>query len=226
MTRSWTAVTVFAGLLFSLSACQAGVAPSAPVAAPTFAAPTANAPTAAPIALFSCPSRTLTWDGSSAIDLTGTWSADDEGVYYLRELDDQVWWLGMSGLHEPLVDRGTRWTNVYRGTRSGDTVTGTYADVPAGGILDSGPVVWKLTRTSAGGISLVRTDPVLETGFGGTLLDPMHARMNEPRSRHRFALGRVAPAVGFEPTTLRLTAERSTTELRRNGARRARRTGG
>lgn len=54
---------------------------------------------------------------------------------------------------------------------AGDAVTGTYADVPAGGILDSGPVVWKLTPTS-GGISLVRTDPLLETGFAGTLLTP------------------------------------------------------
>ena len=31
----------------------------------------------------------------------------------------------------------------------------------------------------------------------------------------------MAPAVGFEPTTKRLTAARSTTELRRNGVRAA-----
>jgi hypothetical protein len=31
-------------------------------------------------------------------------------------------------------------------------------------------------------------------------------------------LGKLAPAVGFEPTTWRLTAARSTTELRRNEA--------
>jgi len=117
-------------------------------------------------------SRTVTWDGSSAIDLTGTWAGDDQGVYYLRQLGDQVWWLGMSGLGEPLVHRGTDWTNVYLGTLSGDTVTGTYADVPQGKILDKGPVVMKLTPTSDGGISLVRTDPVLETGFGGKIFTP------------------------------------------------------
>ena len=36
---------------------------------------------------------------------------------------------------------------------------------------------------------------------------------------------RVAPAVGFEPTTKRLTAARSTTELRRNGREHEARTG-
>ena len=127
---------------------------------------------ATPIALFSCGSRAVTWDGSSTIDLTGTWAGDDQGVYYLRQIGDQVWWLGMSGLGGPLVNRGTDWTNVYLGTLSGDTVTGTYADVPQGKILDTGPVDWKLTPTSGGGIALVRTDPLLSTGFGGTLLTP------------------------------------------------------
>jgi len=129
-----------------------------------------NATTA--IALYQCDPRKVAWDGSSAIDLTGTWAGDDAGVYYLRQLGDQVWWLGMSGLGEPLVDRGSDWTNVYRGTLSGDTVTGTYADVPQGKIQDKGPVVMKLSPTSAGGIALVRVDPVLETGFGGKMFTP------------------------------------------------------
>ncbi|HTK44582.1 MAG TPA: hypothetical protein VL749_04415 [Patescibacteria group bacterium] len=121
---------------------------------------------------FTCDSRTIAWDGTSAIDLTGTWDGDDDGVYYLRQLGDEIWWLGMSGLGGPLVARGTDWTNVYHGTLAGGTVTGTYADVPGGKIQDSGPVVLKLTSTSGGGISLVRTDPLLSTGFGGTLLTP------------------------------------------------------
>jgi hypothetical protein len=130
-------------------------------------------PTAEPAAaLFTCASRTLAWDGKSPIDLTGTWNGNDEGVYYLRQIGDQVWWLGMSGLGRPFADRGSDWTNVYRGTLKGDTVTGTYADVPQGQILDKGPVVMKLTPTADGGISLERTDPLLETGFGGTEFTP------------------------------------------------------
>jgi len=152
----------------ALAACGASATPSANPTAKPAANPTAQAVAA----LFTCDSRTLAWDGTSAIDLTGTWAGDDQGVYYLRQLGDQVWWLGMSGIGGPLVARGTDWTNVYHGTLAGGTVTGTYADVPGGKIQDSGPVVLKLTSTSGGGISLVRTDPLLSTGFGGTLLTP------------------------------------------------------
>jgi hypothetical protein len=153
---------VFAGL--TLAACSPAATPT-----PSDTAPSA---TAAAVATYSCESRTLAWDGTSAIDLTGTWKGDDNGVYYLRQLGDQVWWLGMSGIGGPLVARGTDWTNVYHGTLAGGTVTGTYADVPGGKIQDNGPVVLKLTSTSGGGMSLVRTDPLLSTGFGGTLLTP------------------------------------------------------
>jgi hypothetical protein len=128
--------------------------------------------TAQAVALFTCASRTLAWDGKSPIDLTGAWAGDDDGVYIMRQIGDQVWWLGMSGIDQPLVDRGSDWTNVYLGSLKGDTVTGTYADVPLGQILDKGPVVVKLTPTLDGGISLERTDPLLETGFGGTSFTP------------------------------------------------------
>jgi len=165
----------FAALL-ALAACQAAVVPPSAATSPTTTAvaiATSAVPAAtAKIALFTCPSRTLAWDGKATIDLTGTWAGDDEGVYYLRQLGDQVWWMGMSGIGQPLVSRGAAWSNVYLGTLVGDTVTGRYADVPLGQILDKGPVVLKLTPTPDGGISLVRTDPLLETGFGGSLLSP------------------------------------------------------
>lgn len=155
-------------VMVALAACGASATPSANPTAKSAANPTAQAVAA----LFTCASRTIAWDGTSAVDLTGTWAGDDQGVYYLRQLGDQVWWLGMSGIGGPLVARGTDWTNVYHGTLAGGTVTGTYADVPGGKIQDSGPVVLKLTSTSGGGISLSRTDPLLSTGFGGTLLTP------------------------------------------------------
>jgi hypothetical protein len=156
----------------TLAGCSAAVT-APPTVAPAPSAPTVASPNAtAAIALYRCDPRKVAWDGAAAIDLTGTWAGDDAGVYYLRQLGDQVWWLGMSGLGEPLVDRGADFTNVYRGTLSGDTVTGTYADVPQGKIQDKGPVVMKLSPTSDGAISLVRVDPVLETGFGGRTFTP------------------------------------------------------
>jgi hypothetical protein len=172
MRRSFVPILLSVELLFALGGCQAQVAPAASPSAPGPTSPPAMAPTSAPIGLLQCPSRTVAWDGKSAINLTGTWAGDDLGVYYLRQLGDQVWWLGMSGIGLPLEVRGADFTNVYLGTLSGDTITGTYADVPQGKILDNGPVVLKLTPTSGGGISLVRTDPRLETGFGGTSFNP------------------------------------------------------
>lgn len=171
-----TGLLAVAFAAFAMAACSTAVTPepiatTAPASAPT-AAVAASPTTSVADVLYSCESRVLPWDGSSAIDLTGTWAGDDQGVYYLRQIGDQVWWLGMSGLGQAFAERGTDWTNVYLGTLSGDTVTGTYADVPQGKILDKGPVVLKLTRTPDGGISLVRTDPVLETGFGGRMLTP------------------------------------------------------
>ena len=158
--------------LMGLAACGGNGAEATHSAATTAPSAATTKPSAAAAALYRCESRLLAWDGSSAIDLTGAWAGDDSGVYYLRQLGDQLWWLGMSGLGGPLVDRGTDFTNVYRGTLAGDTITGTYADVPQGTIMDKGPVVMKLTKTSDGGISLVRVDPVLDTGFGGTMFTP------------------------------------------------------
>jgi hypothetical protein len=166
--RSGLLTLVFAGL--TLAACSPAATPTPINTAPSAAAATSQP--AAAVAKYLCESRTVAWDGTSAIDLTGTWRGDDAGVYYLRQLGDEVWWLGMSGIGGPLVARGTDWTNVYHGTLAGGTVTGTYADVPGGTIQDNGPVVLKLTSTSGGGVSLVRTDPLLSTGFGGTLLTP------------------------------------------------------
>src|SRR5437870_5634848 len=30
----------------------------------------------------------------SPFNLTGTWTADDEGIYYVRQVDNTVWWVG------------------------------------------------------------------------------------------------------------------------------------
>ena len=159
------AVVAVGGALYFLGR-GGGVGSQSPTPTPP---PIATTPA---VARYSCTSRTLKWDGSSAIDLTGTWAGDDQGVYYLRQIGDQVWWLGMSGRGGTFERRGSDWTNVFLGTLKGDMLTGTYADVPQGQIQDNGPVPLKLTPTSDGGIELVRTTPLTATGFGGTSLTP------------------------------------------------------
>src|SRR4051812_17114361 len=56
--------------------------------------------------------------------LTGKWSCDDEGTYYLRQVGKTVWWMGKS------KNDGQAWTNGFRGTLKDNVVTGDWADVP------------------------------------------------------------------------------------------------
>lgn len=62
--------------------------------------------------------------GSENIDLTGTWSCDDGGRYYIRQLGNIIWWDadGTTG----------SWGNVAHGTIRGNTIRPDYADVPEG----------------------------------------------------------------------------------------------
>ena len=69
-------------------------------------------------------------------ELTGAWAADDAGTYYLRQLGDHLWWLGMSR------DRGRTFANVFSGqltrTDAGLSLSGEWADVPLGFIQNDG----------------------------------------------------------------------------------------
>jgi hypothetical protein len=162
----------------SLAACgTSGSAKPIAAATQTTESPMATLAVASPVATpeiaeFNCVSYAVPWDGKAAISLTGTWAGDDKGVYYIREIGNQIWWLGMSGVGQPLITRGFSWTNVYNGELSGHTITGRYADVPQGDTLLSGPVVMEVARTRDGGVSLVRTTPDSETDFGGRVLTP------------------------------------------------------
>ena len=109
---------------------------------------------------------------AKATELTGVWSGDDNGVYYIRGLEDgSVAW---AGLHYPgwgleytgpgIFHKGLAFTNVFWGRVSADgkTLGGQWADVPRGETLNSGtlsltieerppwPGVTQLTRNDAG----------------------------------------------------------------------------
>lgn len=59
-----------------------------------------------------------------SINLTGVWSCDDGGTYYLRQLENVLWWDG----DEPNGD----WANAAYGKIDGNTIALDYADVPEG----------------------------------------------------------------------------------------------
>jgi len=68
-----------------------------------------------------------------ALDLTGVWSCDDGGTYYLRQIGNVLWWDG-DGSPET-------WSNVARGIIDGNTITLEYADVPEGRAAGFGQLV-------------------------------------------------------------------------------------
>lgn len=74
-------------------------------------------------------------EGNKNIDLTGIWSCDDAGTYYIRQIGNAVWWDGEDTAANP------RWANVAHGTISGNTVTLEYADVPEGTAIGYGTLV-------------------------------------------------------------------------------------
>ena len=122
-------------------------------------------------------------------NLTGTYKADDGGVYYMQQSGSTLWWTGLSLDRELPPDyvwhRGLYFTNVFRGIINSDnTVIGEWSDVSRGVTLNSGTLtvkidssagVTKLTKVTAtggfGATTWTRTDPLDDTKFNGTTLD-------------------------------------------------------
>jgi hypothetical protein len=121
--------------------------------------------------------------------LTGTYRADDGGIYYLQRSGNTLWWAGMSldtGLSAELQwHRGLTFTNVYQGTINPDnTVVGQWSDVPRGATLSGGALTLRI-GTSGGVTQLTRlavtgdfgaktwrkTDPLDDAKFNGTTTD-------------------------------------------------------
>lgn len=67
-----------------------------------------------------------------AVDLTGTWQADDGGTYYLRQAGNELTWYGELQATNP------RWANVFNGRISGQRIRGGWFDVPKGSTMGSG----------------------------------------------------------------------------------------
>lgn len=86
--------------------------------------------------------------GSGSSDLTGVWNCDDGGMYYVRQLGNQVWWYGEKSTESPV------WSNVMQGTLTGDTIDASWADVPKGSVMQYGHLVIKVaSRTSMTALS-------------------------------------------------------------------------
>ena len=89
--------------------------------------------------------------------LTGLYKANDGGSYRIRASGNTVWWLGKSG------DDGASWTNLFKGTRNGNLITGQWIDLNDGA-KGAGTLSLKVT----GNFQLQRIGAT-GSGFGGTI---------------------------------------------------------
>jgi hypothetical protein len=119
-----------------------------------------------------CESRAIPFD-SNNIDLTGAWAGDDAGIYYLRQIDNVLWWNGMANRAGPAADLGREWNNVGRGLidSSTRTIEVSWADVPRGGILGHGTLVLHIEADSAGNLQLLTVSQD-DGGFGARIFTP------------------------------------------------------
>lgn len=101
-------------------------------------------------------------------DLTGRWTCDDGGTYYVRQIGEHVWWTGQSGERDPHGGKKV-WANIFHGMIHGRTITGHWADDPKGETRNAG--VLNLEVIGEGReIQLKKT--LEEGGFGGNLWTP------------------------------------------------------
>jgi hypothetical protein len=94
------------------------------------------------------------------VNLTGKWRCDDEGTYYIRQIGNEVWWVGRS------PDRGKQWDNVLHGEIKGRRIVGKWADVPRGEAMGAGELHLELI-VRGGQVVGMRKVKEVGDGFGG-----------------------------------------------------------
>jgi len=160
-----TRIFVLLGAILSLAACGTTASPSAGVQASA----TAEEASQPAVVAVICDLAPKPFDPSD-IDLTGAWAGDDDGIYYLRQLESVVWWNGMSERDGSPSDLGRVWNNVGRGVINGLQIDVEWADVPRGEILGGGTLIVNIQDDGTGNIQLVADGD--EGGFGNHVWTP------------------------------------------------------
>jgi hypothetical protein len=98
--------------------------------------------------------------GAPDVDLTGKWSCDDDGTYFVRQVGNKICWMGKS------KEGGKEWTNVFHGEIKGRQIIGDWADVPKGGSMGSGTMHLEL-EIRRGNVVEIRKTKQIGDNFGG-----------------------------------------------------------
>jgi len=93
-------------------------------------------------------------------DITGKWNGNDGGIYYIRQIGNDIWWFGTNVLTSG--PEFNTFSNVLHGTRSGLTIDAEWQDVPLGDTKSKGDI--SLTIASTGEKISTKSS---SGGFGG-----------------------------------------------------------
>lgn len=116
----------------------------------------------------------LSW---AAEDLTGTWTADDGGIYYARQVGNDLWCVGLSD-----KGQGSRFTNIFKGLIKDNLIVGEWVDVPRGNASQSGRLVLNIVRTP----DRIELRKRSETGgFGGSVWKRIKIVSKVPEHIHK-----------------------------------------
>jgi hypothetical protein len=112
----------------------------------------------------ACPPVQVSGPDGQPLDLSGEWSGNDGGLYYMKQLGSCLWWSGLSNFVDQGQYPGQDWIMTFRGTINGDgVITGDFVDVksnnPGSGTITiearidqvNGQGVVQLYRTAATG---------------------------------------------------------------------------
>jgi hypothetical protein len=72
--------------------------------------------------------------------LTGVWKGQDRSIYYIKQLGNDIFWIGMS------PDDGKTWANIFVGKYNGDIISGKWVDMPRGKVGGFGTLTLKVSQ--------------------------------------------------------------------------------
>ncbi len=111
-----------------------------------------------------CPPVQVSGPDAQPLDLSGPWSGNDGGLYYVKQIGSCVWWSGLSNFVDQGQYPGQEWIMTFKGTMNSDgQITGDFVDVkstnPGSGTMTiearidqvNGAGVVQLYRTAATG---------------------------------------------------------------------------
>ncbi|MBE9571487.1 MAG: hypothetical protein IMF11_12730 [Proteobacteria bacterium] len=99
----------------------------------------------------------LIWPAVCVADLTGKWSCDDGGTFYLRQIGNSLYWYGERDKTKPA------WSNILTARIKGDQIRGNWADVPKGRAMGSGNLHLAIKQGGNVLVAIKKTG-----GFGGS----------------------------------------------------------